>query len=343
MKKRVIRQIEELLYKNEFVVVPGLGAFLRHSSPAEVDEVKGLIYPPKNSLSFNGSLSQSDGMLLQSYVLRYSISTKKAESLIREDVKDLVGTLRTTGLLQMGSLGRLWMTGEGKIEFAPEANHPFTTYFFGYTPVVTLSPSDAHSLVKKEVPETREKNVVYLPVNLSFLKYGAAATLFVLALLLFPKSLTDKPLSPSEAPQYQAGFFSGTPKTKKVEAPFEAVPGTPMEATEKEAPKETSGRMLFGLPLLTPDKDGAAPRYYVVIATLRSESAVKQYLEEKHPSDLLPEIGIIHTNRSSSDGGTYRVYTSVSDTPEEARQLMQKLHRENEVFSDAWVYQYPLS
>ena len=343
MKKRVIRQIEELLYKNEFVVVPGLGAFLRHSSPAEVDEVKGLIYPPKNSLSFNGSLSRSDGMLLQSYVLRYGISTKKAESLIREDVGDLVGTLRSTGMLQMGGLGRLWLNGEGKIEFAPEANHPFTTYFFGYTPVVTLAPGDAHSLVKKEVPETPGKNVVYLPVNLSLVKYGAVAALIVLALLLFPKSLTDKPLSPSETPQYQAGFLSGAPEVKKVEAPVETAPETPMEVAEKEPPADTSHKTLFGLPLLTPDKEGTAPRYYVVIATLRSESAVKHYLEENHPSDLVPEVGIIHTNRSSSDGGTYRVYTSVSDTKEEARLLMQKLHQENSAFSDAWVYQYPLS
>lgn len=347
MRKRVVRQIEELLFKNEYVVVPGLGAFLRHTIPSEVDEAKGLIYPPKNSLSFNSSLSQSDGILLQSYVLRYGVSQKKAEALLKEDVEDLIRTIRATGLIRLGNLGKLWINSDGKIEFAPDANHPYTTYFFGYAPVVTLSAKSAQGLLTSEIPDKPAKDVVYLPVNLSFIKYGSVAALFALAFLLFPTLLTDKSLAPSSEPQYQAGFLGQaservTTNNKEVEqtAPKEMAPVRADKKTEKT---EVAGRSLFGLPLLTPEKEGTTPRFYVVIATLRSEDAVKQYLQENRPQDTLPGIGIILTNRTSSSGGTYRVYTSVSDTEAAAHTLMQQLHDSTNTYKDAWVYKYPLS
>ena len=342
MRKRVIKQIEELLYRNEYVVVPGLGAFLRHIHPSEVDEAKGLIYPPKHSLSFNASLSQSDGILQHSYVQKYGISQKKAESLIREDVKDLLQTLRTVGIIQMGSLGRLWINGSGKTEFAPDNNHPYTTYFFGYTPVVTLSGKEAKELLPRELPKKKAKDTVYLPVNLTAVKYGAVAALFILAFLLFPKVLTDKSLAPSQSPQYQAGFLSGVSQKEEVN---EEKLAEPLAATEeaKEALSLTPEmQTLAGIPLLTPEVNEGEPKYYVVIATLRSDEAVIKYIEENRPQDTLKGLGIIHTNRSSSTGGTYRVFASVSGDEEEAEAMMKQLHDSHAEYSDAWIYQYPL-
>ena len=342
MRKRVIRQIEELLYHNEYVVVPGLGAFLRHIHPAEADETKGLIYPPKNSLSFNAALSQSDGILQQSYVRRYGISQKKADALIREDVSDLSKTLRSIGMIQVGSLGKLWLNGAGKIEFAPDTNHPYTTYFFGYTPVVSLSAKGSRELLPRELPEEKETDTVYLPLNLHLLRYGAVAALLILALLLFPTVLTDKSLAPSQSPQYQAGFLTGvsTEETDQPETVSTPVPA-PIETKAEPAvshPSET----LAGLPLLRPVPDEGAPKYYVVISTLRSEEAVRKFIEDNNPGQAINGLGILHTNRSGSTGGTYRVFTSVSDDKEEAELLMKQLHTLHPEYADAWVYQYPL-
>lgn len=352
MRKRVIRQLEELLYKNEYVVVPGLGAFLRHTIPSEVDDVKGLIYPPKNSLSFNASLSQSDGVLLSSYVKKYGVSQKKAEALLREDVRDLLSALRTHGLIRLGGLGRIWLNSGGKIEFVPDANHPYTTYFFGYVPVVSLSGTKAAPLLINKIPEAPKKDVVYLPINLSVLKYSAAAAILVLALFLFPKSVIDKAFSPSDTPQYPAGFLtSQTHQSTVTKAPTpSSLSSTTMETiSENVSPQsETKGLKadtpyLCGLPLFSPEKEGGAPKYYIIVATLRSENAVRQYLEEHDVMATFPNVGIVHTNRSSSSGGTYRVFVSVSENESEARSLLKTIHESHRDYGDAWVYQYPLS
>ena len=79
-----------------------------------------------------------------------------------------------------------------------------------------------------------------------------------------------------------------------------------------------------------------------MIATLRSEEAVLKYIEEKRPQDTLKGLGIIHTNRSSSTGGTYRIFASVDSDKEEAEIQMRLLHDSHNEYADAWVYQYPL-
>ena len=337
MKKRVTRQIEELLFREEYVVVPGLGTFLRHILPAEVDEAKGLIYPPKNALSFNGDLSQSDGMLTRSYVGRYGISRKKAEALIHEDVQDLLHSLRASGMIRLGSLGRLWLNGDRKIEFAPDANHPYTTYFFGYAPVVKLSGKAKSEIVTSEIPEKRPKDTVYLPINLSLLKYGAAAAVVILALFLLPSVFPDTGLPAADAPRAEAGFMSGQKSSPETTPATE--PAAKAEAEQTEAPVSADeSSTLFGLPLTHAASDNATPKYYVVVATLRSEKAVEKYLTETGVASAFPSAGIITTKGAASGTTTYRIYTSATADEAAARAELRSLVRDHDGYADAWIF-----
>lgn len=86
--RRLIKNIEQVLYREECVVIPGVGAFLRHNASASIDGGKGLIYPGHSHLSFNAALQQNDGVLVRQYMSVFSMGYKKALSLLESDIHE---------------------------------------------------------------------------------------------------------------------------------------------------------------------------------------------------------------------------------------------------------------
>ena len=66
------QHIEVLLLENDCVIVPGLGGFVAHYTPAmRVAEENGFSVPLPVLSDFNPQLKMNDGLLVQSYMAVY--------------------------------------------------------------------------------------------------------------------------------------------------------------------------------------------------------------------------------------------------------------------------------
>ena len=68
MIENLARHIEWLLGENDCVIVPGLGGFIAHYTPARRIEAENRFLSPTRIIAFNPRLKINDGVLVQSYM-----------------------------------------------------------------------------------------------------------------------------------------------------------------------------------------------------------------------------------------------------------------------------------
>lgn len=324
MIRRLTKHLEQALYIQECVLVPGVGAFLRHNAPASMDLSKGLIYPGHCSLSFNTAIQQSDGYLANRYAMAYGMSYRRATALLEGDVKDLREALKKNGLVQLGVIGRLTQDPRGRISFLPNSDHPFSISYYGLSPVAYLPKSKVSQIAPKRT--STDGDVVYLPINLRHIRYGAAAAVVALLILLIP----TKTITYTEGiEQFQAGFLPSLSHEKyNQEAKVELANTVKHTAPQAEVQERQT---ISGLPVVTPSDK--LPLYYVVISSLKSPDQVEKYVKRFSPRRTFPDCGILITR-----SGMHRVFTGIYNTAAEAQEALRQVH-DHPDYSDAWVYE----
>lgn len=332
--KRLVKHIEQLLYHEECVVVPGLGAFLRHDRPAEIDERKGFIQPGHSELTFNGQLSHNDGLLIQAYCKAYSFGYKKAVALVEKDVEQLLSSLRNFGVVQLGSVGKLMLEqSEGRIVFHPNPQHPFSIEYYGLMPtsiLPELQVRDSSDLRRSK----RKGEVVYLPINLRYVKYTTAAAIIAIAIFLFPQDALKLNTHSTEGQttQHQAGFSIGVPASFLpivVEPTIEqALKENILEAKEESVTEQST---LGKVPLLQAPL--SSPRYLVVISSLRNLEEAERLLEQNPDFVNFSNAGIY-----VAKNGRVRIFSHSFETMDEAQKELNQIVRQPG-YETAWIYQ----
>lgn len=324
--RRLIKNIEQVLYREECVVIPGIGAFLRHDSSASMDDSKGLIYPGHTDLSFNAALQQNDGVLVRQYMSSFSMGYKKALSLLESDIREFKEELRQNGLIQMGTIGRLTIDrSDDRISFLPNHDHPFSIDFYGLMPVARLPHTGTAPIQKPQQKSENKSEIFYLPINLRTLRYGAAAAVLAAAMLLIP---SQKVSFPEGASQYQAGFLISQ-KEKSAQPRVEEK--QPTHSVEEKTQSESKASVA-GLPVFTPEQGVA--RYYVVIASLANDKQVEKYVAQHHPLNDFPNAGILVTS-----SGMHRVFANVYDSMEEAQKELNANVVVQDEYASSWIYE----
>ncbi len=325
--KRLIRHIERLLYREPCVVVPNLGAFIRHTEESVVDHPKGLIYPSRSRISFNSALAKDDGILVRSYSEAYSYGYKRSLRLLEKDVEEVKSELLSSGVVQMGEVGQLLRSRNGQLSFFPNDNHPFSVDTYGLQPVAMLPPigTNVTPLVSKNKAR-RDGDIYYLPINIRHLAYGGVAVALTAIALLIPN---DKLASPQDLQQYEAGFVAVQNKALVTSPIPEVVTTKVVEPVESQEVLPT----IYGYPLMSEaDEEG---RYYVVIATLSGEEEMRRFLEENSSFDAFIDKGGILVSKS----GMYRLFAESFADEAEARDYLREL-RTHAPFSTSWLYRH---
>jgi cell division septation protein DedD len=138
MTTDVNKAIQELLFEQTAVIVPGLGGFTSTPGTATVDYVQDVITPPASKLDFNPNLVLNDGVLVQ-YLQKGNLSTyQEAEVLVESFVSSVRGTLERREIYEIPKVGRLYQDYEQKIRFMPEGTN-FNAASFGL-PTVEFQP-----------------------------------------------------------------------------------------------------------------------------------------------------------------------------------------------------------
>ncbi len=109
--------LSELLMQNNCVVVPSLGGFVANTVSAKVDVNKGTITPPSKALSFNKSLTNNDGLLVNALAQKRTISYDEANESVATDVAKIKSRLNSGERVHFQNVGFLYLNNAGKMAF----------------------------------------------------------------------------------------------------------------------------------------------------------------------------------------------------------------------------------
>ena len=105
----VTNAVQELLYENQSVVIPGFGGFTSTYKSAAVDYVQGAVTPPAKNIAFNPNLKVNDGVMVAFLQKKYAISVESAQTAITEYVESINATLAKKEIVEIPRVGRLYL------------------------------------------------------------------------------------------------------------------------------------------------------------------------------------------------------------------------------------------
>ena len=125
----LFKDIIELLYNNDCVIVPGFGAFILKS---KASSIKGNEFiPPAKYVSFNSMLKENDGLLVKYVSETRKISYKKALIILEDEVNSLNKKLSKDLLVEIPSLGIFELKNENTLYFNPDLSVNYDSSSFG--------------------------------------------------------------------------------------------------------------------------------------------------------------------------------------------------------------------
>ena len=143
----IFKEIYDLLYNNDCVIVPEFGAFVLKSHSAYIKD--DTFYPPRKIISFNAMLDENDGLLVKYLSTSRNISYKKALKTINNETQSLKNELSADKKIKIDPLGYIALSSEGNLVFYPEELINFESNSFGLT---SFSKQPILKSVKKDVP-----------------------------------------------------------------------------------------------------------------------------------------------------------------------------------------------
>ena len=129
------RELHELLYAHDCVIVPQFGGFLTHYRPARVDEQRQLVHPPAKDLSFNRHLVRNDGLLTDRVSRRESVDFDRANAMIDSAVADWRQRLQRDGRLELPQIGVFYRNAEQSLQFEPDPHANYHRDSYGLRPL----------------------------------------------------------------------------------------------------------------------------------------------------------------------------------------------------------------
>ncbi|MBK9177797.1 MAG: SPOR domain-containing protein [Flavobacteriales bacterium] len=178
------RDLHDLLFCHDCVIVPQWGGFLTHYRPARLDEARRVIHPPGKELSFNRHLVRNDGLLADHLAKRESIAFDRATARIDAEVAGWRLALDREGRLELPYIGIFFRDAEHNLQFDPDKRSNYHKDAHGLRPlnavpveqswpvVVPLTPEPATA---RELHEARRSPVLWVAAGVAALLFGAAA------------------------------------------------------------------------------------------------------------------------------------------------------------------------
>ncbi len=148
VQNTIIKGISELLYNNDYVVVPGFGGFVSRHQLAHYSVNKGVLHPPAKKIVFNIQLKQNDGVLATWLKDELKCEFKDANIHLDEFSSYCKLLLNTKRRLEFENLGLFYLDFENNICFEPKTDINFLIESFGLSPV---SLRELEAEIKKEI------------------------------------------------------------------------------------------------------------------------------------------------------------------------------------------------
>lgn len=361
------QHIEWLLQDNDCVIVPGLGGFITHYTPAQNEGNRFL--PPMRIIGFNPLLKLNDGLLVQSYMTMYNLSFQEASQKLSTAVNKLLFQLHETGKAPIGNIGELHLSIHGTYSFIPFDHKLSTPMLYG---LASFEMCKLKELTRPVAPKiiplnstTPHSKKYSFKFKTSYLS-NAVAMIAVIALFFFlptpienteiaednyaqllPNDIFEKlekqslaitpiiikkstPSSPNHS--LQAGKVSTSQNKKNKTIPvavkeIKVAKAEPKVIQKKDVRNEQAPSVSSSIVSTKPVQSNK--QYHIIVASVGTEKDAKAMAEQ------LVEQG--HVNAKAIIGnGKMRVCIESYATESEAYQYVNNL-RKNEAYQNAWV------
>ena len=185
------QHIEVLLLENDCVIVPGLGGFVAHYTPAMRVAEENVFLPPTRIIGFNPQLKMNDGLLVQSYMAVYDTDFSDATRIVEKEVAHIFTALHEEGKVDLPNIGELRYSIHGIYDFVPYDHKITTPYSYGLDSfemqeLAELKKPYMEKTIRYSVPVVPEdkKRRFEIKFNRSYLS-NAVAMIAVVALFFF--------------------------------------------------------------------------------------------------------------------------------------------------------------
>ncbi len=138
MAHDVASSINDLLFQNQSVIIPGFGGFVLNEHSANIDYIKSTITPPSKVPSFNKNLTLNDGILVNHIKQQNRCTLEQANQIIKDFVVAAEQKIEAKEIIEFPKVGRLYKDYNQSLQFLPYDTN-FNTNAFGL-PVIEVHP-----------------------------------------------------------------------------------------------------------------------------------------------------------------------------------------------------------
>lgn len=310
--EKIIRHIETLIRRHDYVIIPDLGGFVFQKQSATITHES--INPPLTTISFNPLMNVSDGLLAIEISRAENISFRESMERINKFVETLKNQFASRKVVNMGGLGNLLTGDDNKIIFTPSANLNFIPANFGQN---TLH----YAAFVKEEAHTEKRKVIQitLPTSRTMTRYAAAIAVVAILAVSVPKITNAYQNFGSIIPT--TGITPTETKDAKVETtlPVEAINPTQNTSTNIDEAK-----------IAAQSEAVEALTHHVIVSAMPSKAEADSYCNRLKALNYTQA----HVLKPIK---TYRIAICSFGSKEEAIKYMQDLRKNKPQFAEAWV------
>jgi len=313
--------IAYLLTRHECVIVPGLGAFVVSSFEREKSSRWGILSPPESFLGFNSEIKHNDGLLSNSIAREKKISFREANLLIEQYVTDVLQSLDEGKQVHIPWVGSLYSKDNKKL-FQQGKTLSCNAFNYGLTSFSLPCLKDIKQKTDSFIPK-KNKDVVWIPVSRKFITYTGSIAAALIAMCIIPTPLNNGHSDPANTQYASLVSFPTHTVNEEKEAVKAEMPIAAESSLKQEEPETPPSETI------NPVKE-ATHHYYIIIASLESETSAKKALSE------FQSKGFENAAILSADG-RHRIYTDCFEDKTEAEQFLLQFRINYPANVNAWL------
>ena len=322
----MVELIQQLLLKNNCVIIPNFGAFIGNYNPSEIRLMENKIFPPSKIIAFNRSLQNNDGLLINAVAHKFAVSYHDAEAQVTSFAKQCNDSLAHNKSLILKEIGRFSLDAENKIQFQPYYSKNYLLDSFGLS-AMQIQPIQRLKDAEADIKETyqrilhpeRMEDAVATKQAASKAAYWFTA---ILAVSFLGASLFMN-LQKSETYQNQSSLLPAFSTIKSEGNIQEVIP-----AATEQSPINTTSPQILKAAVVAPVKSVSKNKSYIVIGAFFDEIRANKLKAEAEAKGYIVNVAKEDAN------GLFR--TTVLVENEDIENSLQKI--KSEINQRAWIY-----
>ena len=319
------KYICDLLFENDKVIIPGIGAFISKEISAKIHPIEHSFSPPSKEILFNSKLQENDDLLIDYISKAENISKTKATKHISDFAENCKSELEKGKLIPFTGIGELQIDTHGEITLIPNKTKNFNLDSFGLSNFI--SPAIQRRDIQKE-PEKdlTEKAKINKHKNLWIWIPAAGVIVIIIAYIIFGMYDYYKIYSILSSKSKKAKTISSQVKQakKSEEKLLEIVTVKPIEnvseSKNKVIEEDNKQKVVY---------EAEVKKFFIIAGCFKSFDKAENYVNK------LIENGFDASIQGQTQNGLHRVCYEGYVSKQVAEKALKKIRSEGK--SGGWI------